>query len=158
MGRMDQSVPAKVIRRHLTGEKWMTRWVLRGSDLNGDSKDHTPAIATASVSGTAIAAGEVEREEEEEVIRILNGPSNSPSFRGDRSASVKAKAISSLSPCQDGEEGMLEVLFNPILDHAVIFDEERCTEPLVEVVACSYKAQVRNSDVDRKVNSCISYL
>ncbi|PPQ91361.1 hypothetical protein CVT25_004128 [Psilocybe cyanescens] len=135
LGGMDQIVPAEAIRRHLTKEeRWTTRWALRGSGFDGDSDDYTPAIPTASVSGTAAAAGEVEREEEEEVIRVLNDPSNSPSFRGDGSASVKAKAISSLSPCQDGEEGMLEVLFNPILDHAVIFDEERYTEPLVEVV------------------------
>ena len=33
---------------------------------------------------------------------------------------------------EDG--GQLEVLFNPLLDHAVIFDVERWTEPLVEVV------------------------
>ncbi|KDR69254.1 hypothetical protein GALMADRAFT_145649 [Galerina marginata CBS 339.88] len=37
----------------------------------------------------------------------------------------------------DGEgegEGKLEVLFNPALDHAVIFDHEKWTEPLLEVV------------------------
>ena len=30
--------------------------------------------------------------------------------------------------------GKLEILFNPRLDHAVLFDDQKWTEPLVQVV------------------------
>lgn len=43
-------------------------------------------------------------------------------------------STSQASPTRIYPRGKLEVLFNPVLDHAVIFDEAQWTVPLIEVV------------------------
>ncbi|KAF9549826.1 hypothetical protein CPC08DRAFT_769006 [Agrocybe pediades] len=107
LGGQDQVVPAKTIRRYLTGEQeekeyWCRRFVYPSNDQ---------------------APSEVDREEEESEVEVercvLEG--------------TPPIAVGSATRQRAGG-GALEVLFNPVLDHAVIFDEESYTVPLVDVV------------------------
>lgn len=135
LGGMDQIVPAEAIRRHLTRERRCTRrWSAKGCDL--DSGDYGDTDTSARAGGVVEPRVEQQEEEEEEVRRALDDSdgvveSSSSSISAGK---VRAAASASDSVYRSGCTDMLEVLFNPVLDHAVIFDDETYTEPLVQVV------------------------
>ncbi|KAF9053419.1 hypothetical protein BJ165DRAFT_1447444 [Panaeolus papilionaceus] len=115
---LDQVVPSEAVRHHLTqNEEWVERWVGQ-VDGEGEIREvtegdweyrfgDTGAGMDAEVSIRVERVGEGGNEEEREGEGEDEG---------------------------GGGEGTLEVLFNPILDHASIFDSEIDSVPLVEVV------------------------
>ncbi|KAF5322172.1 hypothetical protein D9619_001076 [Psilocybe cf. subviscida] len=108
IGGEDQIVPAEAIRRYLT-------------------RDETPSsIWTASATQL--------RQDEEQDLRESSSNSQSDAITErqlsrTQDTSAAERSLDSLSG------GRLDVLFNPGLDHAVIFDDPRWTEALVDVVS-----------------------
>ncbi|KAF8176980.1 hypothetical protein BJ912DRAFT_691780 [Pholiota molesta] len=109
LGGMDQVVPSDAIRHYITREaEWKAHWIGRAEGAGGDL--------------VALETQEVPDESESEVVAMLARVSSSRSAgpKNGRQTPVK--------------QGVLEVLFNPRLDHAVIFDDPKWTSPLLEVV------------------------
>ncbi|KAH9484586.1 hypothetical protein JR316_0004068 [Psilocybe cubensis] len=136
LGGMDQIVPAEAIRIHLTRERRCTRWwSAKGSDLDSNGYINTAPRTPAGIdSDLGVDQQEVE---EEQAFHALNTSSSAvETLSSSALPAGKPCVVPSVpcSACQGDHSGMLEVLFNPDLDHAVIFDHKEYTEPLVEVV------------------------
>lgn len=109
LGGMDQVVPSDAIRQYITREsEWKEHWIGRTEGTEGDL--------------VALDAQEFPDESESEVGTLLARASSSRSAGREYGRRTPIK------------QGVLEVLFNPRLDHAVIFDDPKWTSALLEVV------------------------
>ncbi|PPR06116.1 hypothetical protein CVT24_004216 [Panaeolus cyanescens] len=117
---LDQIVPAESVRHHLTqSEEWVERWIGR-VDREGAIRE----VEDYSVD-----------DEEREVRIMIDRPlelDDEATIRDDANGSGREGPSEGLET--GGDEGILEVLFNPCLDHASIFDSDVDLIPLVDVV------------------------
>ena len=107
LGGMDQVVPAEAVRRYLTGEKqWKEHWMGQVQPLAAGGGAVVGDTTIQQVQSNAFGDDD---HDDEEVLR-------------------------NVTHRQTEGGGYLEVLFNAKLDHAVIFDDEKWTVPLQNVV------------------------
>jgi hypothetical protein len=106
IGGADQIVPAEAIRRYLTREETPSSiWTTSAARLRQDEEQDARELSSTGQSNAITE-------------RQLSGTQDTP---------PEERSLDS--------GGRLDVLYNPGLDHAVIFDDPRWTEALVDVVS-----------------------